>query len=151
MTRVHYTVHYWVSLVYLGESTYTSVLGGTVLVYLWCIHLLVYHCTGAVWGSPYVWCHGQSGRNDASHTRRSTRPEKNWVFLLIFLWKKLSQYLLHLLGFERSKKNLQVTPDVEWDQRETVFFLFSSTCITCFLTQRWSSHYKLSYCLNLHF
>ena len=34
-------------------------------------------------GSPYVWCHGQSGRNDASHTRRSTRPRRVFLFLLL--------------------------------------------------------------------
>lgn len=46
MTHVHYTVHYWVGMVYLGESIYTGVLGGAVLVSVCLVYLVVqFWCT----------------------------------------------------------------------------------------------------------
>ena len=54
-------------------------------------------------GSPYVWCHGQSGRNDASHTRRGTRPERIFNF---FSAKKEKEYDAIAQKSERELSNI---------------------------------------------
>ena len=106
MTYAHNAVNYW------GSSyIYWLTTGGAIYEYipmdhrLWCtnvrvlVQVQVMHLYGLsivqqYRGSPYVWCHGQSGRNDASHTRRGTRPERTPSFLFLFLQKRRKENLL---------------------------------------------------------
>ena len=56
----------------MNNCTY---IGGRVF---WCTHILVEEYEA----SPYVCCHGQSRRNDASHTRRGTsETQENFLFV----------------------------------------------------------------------
>ena len=82
---------YWCSI--RGFHNYWCT-DGAVLVYVF-VYLMYSVQYG---GSPYVWCHGQSGRNDASHTRRSTRPEKSSLFVSCFFLQKKREKNTFLLG-----------------------------------------------------